>query len=165
METKILINYNDYEKKLSNAKQKLKNLKPVLSDFERYYKSLIQKNYYTRGSIFGEWEKNTLKYEKRKRKLVANKTIMSNGKPAIRLEPMRLTDELRKQVFSKNAVKINEDSILYTINNVAGCVWHKTRPFLFAVKEKDGMRIQDKIKFLKMVEKYLERENEQNNNA
>lgn len=156
MITEIKVSYKNYDNKLSAVKEKIKDIKPVLLEYEKYYRGLIQKNYYTIGSIFGKWKNNSSSYEKEKKIWVSEKMIMDNGKPAIRLEPMRLTDELRKNVFSNKIVEIEKNSISYTLMSEYGYKLHKTRPFLYAVDEKDGMRTQDKIRLIKMIEKYIE---------
>lgn len=156
MDLDIKINSEEYEKKKKEIKNKIKNIESALLECERYYTGLIKKNYYQRGAIFGTWKSNKSSYEKVKASWVKKRAIMGNGKPAIRLEPMRLTDELRKALFGKNTVKIGNDSISYTLKSEYGYRLHDTRPFLYYMGSADHVRSQDKKRFEKIINKYLE---------
>lgn len=176
METQIVIDRDTYEKyntKIGELKKKIKDLSKPLTDFEKYYKGLIVKNYYSNGSIFGQWKPLSIYYLAEKSKWVANGEVMPNGLRATRLETLRLTDNLRKNVFDNKSVKVTKNKIEYKIN-VDYASLHQyggntlfgnvpARPFLFTNDTKEGIRDNDKVVLLKIIEKYLRfEENEEN---
>lgn len=150
MESQIEIN-DKYAKKIQELKSKVKDLKPVLDDFEKYYTGLITKNFFTQGKVFTSgWKPLSQKWLRRKKRLVE----AGVGK---RMEILRFKDILRKKA-TKEGVKVLKDKIEYKVvlpyANVHQFGYKKipSRPYLFA---EGGLQNKDKLVFYKILEKYL----------
>jgi len=148
---------------INKLKEKLKDLSIPLTDFEKYYKGIITKNYYTDGKLFTDsgWVKYKDDYYEKKMDWVLKKKVMSNGLKATRMEKLRLTDYMRKKVMSKDSVKVSKDKIEYIVNVVYANTHQfgrghiPARPFLFRNDTKGGLRKQDLTMLQKILEKYL----------
>lgn len=155
-----------YENKIQNIKNKLKDLTSPLKSFEKYYKGIIKKNYYSNGKLFDEggWQDLNEDYYEWKLHAVLNRLDLGDGKVACRTEKLRLTDTLRKEVFSDKAVTVTKDKIQYNLYTVYARIHQlggqtnfgtiPPRPYLYSNKDK-GLRKQDVTMYYKILEKYL----------
>lgn len=164
---------NKYKDKINSIKDKLKDLSKPLLDFEKYYSGIIRKNYYTDGELFtggAGWKDLNEDYYRWKIYAVARGEDLGEGKKAKRTEKLRLTDTLRKEVFSREAVKVSKDNIVYSLNTIYARIHQiggrtplgkiPPRPFLYSNLEK-GLRKEDRAVYFKILEKYLLKEMEE----
>lgn len=155
-----------YQNKINGIKDKLKDLTTPLKSFERYYKGIIKKNYYSKGQLFDEggWQELSEDYYEWKIRAVASRLDLGDGKIAKRIEILRLSDTLRKEVFGEKAVNVTKNKIeynLYTVYSRIHQLGGRTnlgnippRPYLYSNKHK-GLRPQDTAMYFKILEKYL----------
>lgn len=154
-----------YQDKIKHIKEKISDLSEPLEIFAKYYSGIIKKNYDSDGEIFTHgtgWKSLNKNYLEWKKNMLGKK--LENGKKVVSLEKLRLTDTLRKEVFSKKIFKVSKDKIEYNIYTIYGKIHQEggytdkgkipARPFLYSNKEK-GLRKEDITIYFKILEKYL----------